>query len=565
MAPPAGLGASRIFLAFALILGMASAASQTPPAAPVGPVLASVLAEGRHPDLHALDLSSERVELEALYVAQAGQFLWSRSHALTRPAIDVIAQLRAAENVGLRAADYEANRLAQLASGLTSEAGDERWALFDIGLSAALYAYAHDVHSGRIDPRVAGLNLEVEHSRLDFVPLAQGLSHSDDVAGVLHDIEPPFRHYDLLKKSLLRYRELAQEPELTRLPALPAKSVKPGQAYAGAAQLRHLLTALGDMPAASLSAGAADAVLDDGLADALRKFQERHGLDVDGALGAGTFAALTTPLRARVQQIELTLERWRWLPPQIDHPPILVNIPRFRLLAFRSTADHEDSMLTMNVIVGKTYPSSRTPVFSADMKYIVLRPYWDVPYSIAVNEMLPRIRDNAAYLAAQRLEIVGGYGDDTPALPPTSENLDALARGKLRLRQQPGPDNALGLVKFMFPNPFNVYLHSTPAQSLFERSTRAFSHGCVRVADPVALAEYVLREDPSWTRERILQAMDGARPQQVNLREPIRVFIVYGTAVANEQGVLYFLPDIYGHDATLAELLRASRKATNGR
>ena len=261
------------------------------------------------------------------------------------------------KHVGLRAADYDANRLARLASGLTSASGDEQWALFDIGLSAALYAYAHDVHAGRIDPRAAGLDLEVAHSRLDFVPLAQGLSHTNDVAGVLRDIEPPFLHYDLLKKALQRYRELAQEPELTHLPALPARSVKPGQAYAGAAQLRHLLIAVGDLPATSQPAASTDAVLDDSLAEGLKKFQERHGLDTDGALGAGTFAALTTPLSARVQQIELTLERWRWLPPRMDHPPILVNIPRFRLLAFRSTADHEDSMLSMNVIVGKSYPS----------------------------------------------------------------------------------------------------------------------------------------------------------------------------------------------------------------
>jgi murein L,D-transpeptidase YcbB/YkuD len=556
--------APRIFTALVLAFATVSAIAQTPLPGPVGPVLESVLVGGGHPELSALDLAGERAELEGLYAAQAGQFLWSRGHALTRPASDVIAQLRAAENVGLRAADYDANQLATLATRLSSTSADEQWALFDIGLSAALYAYVHDVHAGRIDPGAAGLDLTVEHSRLDFTPLAQGLSHSADVAGILRDFEPPFLHYELLKKSLLRYRELALEPELTQLPALTAKSEKPGQAYAGAAQLRRLLTALGDLPPSSSPAGAADTTLDASLVEGLKKFQARHGLDADGTLGAGAFAALTTPLSRRVQQIELTLERWRWLPPQLDRPPIIVNIPRFRLSAFRSTADHEDSMLMMNVIVGKSYPTSRTPVFSADMKYIVLRPYWDVPYSITTKEMLPKIRANPAYLSAQRLEIVGGYGDDTPVLEPTPENLDALARGKLRLRQQPGPDNALGLVKFMFPNPYNVYLHSTPAQSLFEHTTRAFSHGCVRVEDPVALAEYVLRDDPTWTRERILQAMNDEKPMQVSLREPIRVFIVYGTAIATEQGVLYLLPDIYGHDAKLAQLLRASRKGMNG-
>jgi L,D-transpeptidase YcbB len=551
----------RALLAAAMIMFVATASAQMPAGGPVGGVLESLLAEGQHPYIAAVDLTSQRTALENLYAARSGEFLWSRDHTVTPSAIAVMGELRAAENVGLRAADYEANRITYAALELAAAkpAGDDQWALFDIGLSSALLAYLHDLHYGRIDPRMAGLNLEVEHSRLDVVPLVQELSHSSDVAGILRRVEPPFVHYQLLKHALFHFRELAVDPELAQLPPLPGKSVKPGQPYAGAAQLRHLLVVLGDLPAQT-TAASSDAVLSDDLVQGLKSFQSHSGLDVDGALGAGTFAALSTPLTSRVQQIELTLERWRWLPPKLDTPPIIVNIPRFRLYAFKTLGDRESEMLQMGVIVGKAYPANRTPVFSADMKYLVMRPYWDVPYSITTNEMLAKIRDNPEYLQAQRLEIVGGYGDDTPALPPTPENLDALARGTLRLRQQPGADNALGLVKFMLPNPYNVYLHSTPAQSLFERTTRAFSHGCVRVSDPVALAEYVLRDDPSWTRDRIVQAMNGTRPMQVNLKQPIRVFIVYGTAIANEQGQVYFLPDIYGHDARLAELLRASRK-----
>jgi L,D-transpeptidase YcbB len=556
-----GTGALRLLAAATFAVACSTASAQTP-TGPVGPVLMNILAEGQHPYLTALDLPDQRAALEDLYAAQSGQFLWSHDHVLTRSAIDVMSELRAAAGVGLRADDYEANRLTYLAIDLatSSGAGDEQWALFDVGLSAALMAYTHDLHFGRIDPQAAGFKLDVEHSRLELVPLLQGISGAQDVGKMLHEIEPPFVHYDLLKKALVHYRELALEPELTQLPPLPAKSVKPGESYAGAAELRRLLTALGDLPSATAPAERSDSTLDAELQQGLKNFQMRHELDMDGALGAGTFAALTKPLLERVQQIELTLERWRWLPPRLDSPSIFVNIPRFRLLAFKTVEDREGEMLAMNVIVGKSYPSSRTPVFAADMKYIIFRPYWDVPYSITVREMLPSIRNNPAYLSRQRLEIVGGYGDNTPVLAPTPENLDALARGKLRLRQQPGPDNALGLVKFMLPNPYNVYLHSTPAQALFERSTRAFSHGCVRVVDPVGLAEHILRDDPTWTREKIVQAMNGTRPTQVNLKQPLRVFIVYGTAIANEKGEMYFSPDIYGHDEKLAELLRASRK-----
>jgi murein L,D-transpeptidase YcbB/YkuD len=322
-----------------------------------------------------------------------------------------------------------------------------------------------------------------------------------------------------------------------------------------------LLTALGDLPEPTAPVdGAQTATLDPALVEALQRFQTRHGLEADGALGRGTYATLTTPLGVRVAQIERTLERWRWLPPRLESPPIIVNIPQFRLFAFQSVEDVEEQMLTMNVIVGKAFPANRTPVFVSDMTYVVLRPYWDVPYSITTREMLPSIRSNPGYLASHGLEMVSGGGDAATAVEPTPENVEALARGTLRLRQIPGPNNALGLAKFIMPNAFNVYLHSTPAQSLFGRSSRAFSHGCVRVADPVALAQYVLRDEPSWTRESIVAAMNGMRPLRINLRQPIRVFIVYGTAVATESGTVLFFDDIYGHDASLQRQLEISRQ-----
>jgi murein L,D-transpeptidase YcbB/YkuD len=337
--------------------------------------------------------------------------------------------------------------------------------------------------------------------------------------------------------------------------------VKPGEPYAGAPQLRVLLGALGDLSEATSAGDAAPVdTLDPALVEALQRFQSRHGLDVDGALGRGTYAALTTPLGARVAQIERTLERWRWLPPKLESPPIIVNIPQFRLFAFHTAEDTEEELLAMNVIVGKAFPANRTPVFVSDMTYLVLRPYWDVPFSITTREMLPSLRSNPDYLASHGLEVVSGGGDAATAVAPTPENIEALARGTLRLRQVPGPNNALGLAKFIMPNPFNVYLHSTPAQSLFGRSSRAFSHGCVRVADPIALAQYVLRDEPTWTRENIVAAMNGARPVRINLRQPIRVFIVYGTAVARENGSVLFFEDIYGHDASLQRLLEVSRQ-----
>jgi murein L,D-transpeptidase YcbB/YkuD len=318
--------------------------------------------------------------------------------------------------------------------------------------------------------------------------------------------------------------------------------------------LRHLLVAIGDLPADS-AAPETDLTLDPALVAALKQFQTLHGLAPDGALSKETFRHLTTPLLHRVEQIELTLERWRWL-PKLETPPLFVNIPQYRLFAFGTTQDREADMLKLDVIVGKAFPNTRTPVFSEEMRYLVFRPYWDVPYSIATRELLPEIHKNPGYMDKQNLELVRGPGDDAKPVPPTQENLAALVAGTLRLRQRPGDDNALGLVKFMLPNEYNVYLHSTPAKGLFSEARRAFSHGCIRVSDPVALAEHVLKGQPGdWTREKIEAAMNGTETFRVPLTSPIPVYILYGTAIASEAGQVFFFDDVYGHDARLAALL----------
>jgi len=257
----------------------------------------------------------------------------------------------------------------------------------------------------------------------------------------------------------------------------------------------------------------------------------------------------------QIRKIELTLERWRWL-PEFTTPPIIVNIPQFRLFAFQSTRDRRSEILQMDVIVGRTFPKFHTPVFAADLRYVVFRPYWDIPYSIMKKEMLPQLRRQHDFWQKQRLQLVAGPGDSAPVVPFTAGNLDLLEAGKLRLRQQPGPDNALGLIKFMLPNEYNVYLHSTPAHQLFARSRRAFSHGCIRVSDPVMLATHVLKNASGlWTPEAITAAMNGTDSVRVNLKTPIRVMIVYATALAQEDGSVVFFDDIYGHDRRLAELM----------
>lgn len=509
--------------------------------------------------------------------------LWFSTGHPTQQALALLSEMRRAEERGLRPADYTNLELKRIeptsdthtASGTTASAAmksgtatSAEMARLDAQLSRAASRFVSDLHNGRVDPSAVGFDLDIVRPPFDVSAAVAALATAPSVAAELDALEPQFLHYKLLKQALARYRGLALQPELNVLPDPGKNSIKPGGLYAGSPALRTLLTTLGDMPATvgqAVPSGDLLAVLDTQTVQALKHFQGRHGLTQDGALGRETYRALTTPFAERVRQIELSLERWRWLPPKLQTPPIMVNIPEFRLFALYTTADIEQQMLRMDVIVGKSFPLLQTPVFAADMRYLVIHPYWDVPYSIVKRELLPLIRRDPHYIARNDYEIVRGQTDAAEVQPVTAETVVALEQGSLRLRQRPGPKNPLGFVKFMLPNKYNVYLHGTSAPALFGGAQRAFSHGCIRVADPMGLMSYVLRDNPESDRDRVEELLQEPGPHRINLRNPIRVFIVYTTALAAEDGRTLFFKDIYGHNARLQALLDARSKVTLGR
>ena len=360
-----------------------------------------------------------------------------------------------------------------------------------------------------------------------------------------------------LAAELARYEALAREPGLR--PPAARRVVSPGDVHPDAAALRRFLGALGDLPrgSAGVIAPAADTLYTAELVDAVVAFQRRHGLEPDGVIGPATTAQLRVPLARRAHQLALALARWRQLPDTAPGRFIVVNVPAFRLYAFDRDDGSRWPRLRMNVIVGSAEGRHDTPVFSGVLREVVFQPYWDVPPSIARSELLPRIRRDPGYLGREHLEIVRGGDHDAVVHAPTAANLARVATGALRLRQRPGPWNALGAVKFVFPNRYNVYLHGTPAQALFARARRDFSHGCVRVADPTTLAEWVLAGEQGWDRAAVEAAMTSGPPsRRVRLARPLSVHVLYATAVVGDDGLARFYPDIYGHDAVHAEARR---------
>ncbi len=496
-----------------------------------------------------------RAAVDLLHPAAQSALYWvDDANRPTRQTQALLAALHAARFRGLDPADYEAEALQRRADRLP-QSGRAAATAFDHDFTHALARFAVHLERGRIRPQDAGYALAPRRLPSDLPALLRSLATTQDGPARLDALEPRYRHFALLKRSLSRYLDLAASGPDVMVPALPRRSIRPGEDYPDVIALRRRLVQLGDLTGDGASAVVLSRLDDDTVAG-LIAFQRRHGLTADGVLGESTRRALNVPLARRLRQIELAMERVRWLPPPPEGPFIVVNIPQFRLFAFRGPLDAEQAMTAMNVIVGKTYPRFRTPVFTADIRQVVFRPYWDVPRNILRNELLPDLQREPQIALRDGYEAVRGQRDDSPVVPWSAAALEELAAGSLRLRQRPGPKNALGGVKFLLPNPYDVYLHSTPAQRLFGQSRRAFSHGCIRVEDPVALARFVLAGEAEWDDARIRASMEeGPASTRFPVKRPLPVMVFYATAVASEDGRVLFFEDLYGHDKRLDALL----------
>ncbi len=481
--------------------------------------------------------------------AQA-QPLWLDALGQPGPAArEAIGWLTQAERDGLQPHDYDAARWARSLDPGQRLAATEAGA-WDAALTQTLTRYLHELRHGRVPAAALGARYDsVGQPAPDLAERLHDAVRNGRPAEALAAATPPWPQYPLLRTALAQYRALVDDPAWrTALPPLSGDRLRPGQRWPGLAALAARLHALGDLDAAPATE---PDTFDPALQHAVKAFQERHGLSADGVLGKATLEALDVPPAARARQIALALERLRLTPLPAAERFVTVNVPEFMLYAWQRQDQAVHQAFAMRVIVGKAV-GTRTPLFDEDMRRIEFNPYWNIPPSIARGETLPKLRANPGYLAAQGMEFVGPGGQTSSAV--TAELLDAVQAGQWRLRQRPGRLNALGDIKFVLPNDQNIYLHHTPSVGLFQRARRDFSHGCIRIEQPVALAQWVLADDPDWSEARIRQTMGQPRTVSVALPTPVPVLIVYRT-VSVRDGRVHFAPDLYRQDALLERAL----------
>lgn len=410
----------------------------------------------------------------------------------------------------------------------------EQLAQADVMLTSVYVALGEDLLTGQIDPAKVSPDWRIRPSTADVDSLLARTLRGSPLDRAIEMMRPQDEQYSALRAQLRRYRGLAAAGGWKRVPEGP--TLRPGDTtqVERLTALRERLAAEEFIDGGAMTADSAGRAIYEGeLAGAVATFQRRHGIVVDSVLGAGTLASLNQTAEYRAGQIMANLERYRWMPRSLGDRYIYVNVPAFHLDAY----DNGRPVLSMRVIVGQQYADQATPAFADSMTYIEFAPYWNVPEKIAEEEIWPKVNEDPSYLESNDYEIVND-------------------RGGPRIRQRPGPKNALGVVKFIFPNDLNIYLHDTPARSLFQRDVRAFSHGCIRVEKPKELAKFVLSGNPGWTERRIKQAIEGAN-RAVTLKQKIPVYIVYFTTYVRD-GTLYFANDLYERDDNLVKLVAKS-------
>jgi len=486
--------------------------------------------------------------LPEFYLQRFFEPAWIQDNRVRQEAYDFLDILQQVDRDGLKPQHYHLQALLELISAAVPEKPDpDPLVDFDLLLTDAFLVLASHYWNGRINPELIDPEWQAKRGDFDPIPVLRAALASGDIRGTLQRLLPSAPEYAGLRAALGRYRQLAEQGGWPRIP--DGTRLFPGDQNSIVPQLRRRL----ELTEAVLPLvdGAAADLYDSQLVDAVKRFQGRHGLKPDGVLGKGTLAALNVSAEERVRQLEANLERWRWLPRDLGERFILVNIAAFHLYL----VDGGRPIMDMKVVVGKPY--RRTPVFSGLMTYLVLNPYWNVPRKIVVEDLIPQMRKNPDYLSRLGIKVFRGWGTEAREIDPGAINWAKATDTNFyyNLRQEPGEMNALGRIKFMFPNPHDVYLHDTPARELFLKESRSFSSGCIRVERPLDLAAYLLKGTPLGDREALEGALRTDKAKSIKLPRSFPVHLLYWTAWTDSAGTPHFRPDIYDRDSALEKAL----------
>ncbi len=486
------------------------------------------------------------VLVQSFYKGRNYRPAWSRDGHLMQ-ADSLVRAVEEAYGDGLTPGYYHLSRIKSLVNRAEKHSpASEHMANLDILLTDTFLTLGCHLSGGCVDPVTIKSEWFAKRREVDVSSVLEKAVRKRQIREALMRLRPEQGSYERLRQALARYRALSFRGGWPRVAAGPL--LKKDSTSYRVAELRKRLAASGDL---KTEGPESEGLFDEKLEQALISFQKRHGLKADGVVGPATLSALNVSLKQRIRQMELNLERLRWILGNKEHRAIVVNIANFRL----NVIENGKSVLSMKVVVGKPY--LRTPVFTAKLTYLVINPSWNVPDSIARKEIIEKIKKDPHYLAKENIEVLRGWGSREEEIDPETIDWSKITPKNLsyRFRQKPGPLNALGRIKFMLPNKFDVYLHDTPARRLFSENVRTFSHGCTRIEKPVELAEYLLR-DAGWTRKKILDSIAEGKEQKVRIPHPLNVNFLYLTAWVDQEGALQFRNDIYGRDKRLDEALR---------
>lgn len=506
---------------------------------------------GKQLEIQGASLKSS-AELHRFYGNRQFEEVWSKDGVLTELAYAMRFEIYQSKFDGLNPNDYNIEALELFFSTFESnkkkkEANNPgQVADLDLLLSDAFFHLASHLEAGKIDPSTLNSRWDIisKSKKLDYSKLLTEAYQTGEVRKQLEKLYPDFTIYKKGREVLRALDERRKTDTLNWKRLKVDKSIKVGDENNSIPTIRQRLIFWGYLPDYKLTE---EKLYDSTMWVGVKKFQQSNGMEVDGVIGRMTGEALDASPADLMDKAAVNLERLRWLPDPVKSGEfILVNIANYEL----DFLSDSDTLFSSRVIVGKEYHQS--PIFSAEMSYIVFSPYWNIPYSITKNEIMPAVRRNSNYLSQKNMEVVTHGGN---RVDPSSVNWSSKSFPYL-IRQKPGAGNSLGLVKFMFPNKYSVYIHDTPTRNLFEKKDRALSHGCIRLENPAKLAELLLKNDPSWTAERIDQAMHQSKEKIVNLDRKIPVILLYLTFWADSNGKGHFRPDVYGRDAEMIEALR---------